>query len=85
MEKAKRDKELRSAKEMMLKEDMAKENEEKKRKTIEEMKRKIAEDKLEMLKKTPLGARAFADVTAAVSIWLLWQHVLGYYDNMYWF
>lgn len=32
------------------------------------MKRKMAEDKLETLKKTPLGARAFADVTAAVSI-----------------
>lgn len=31
------------------------------------MKRKIAEDKLEQLKKTPIGARAFADVTASVS------------------
>ena len=48
---------------------MKKENEEKKRRNIEEMKRKMAEDKLETLKKTPLGARAFADVTAAVR-WL---------------
>ena len=31
------------------------------------MKRRMAEEKLEALKKTGLGARAFADVTADVS------------------
>lgn len=41
--------------------------EEFKKKEREEMSRKIAEEKLEALKKTGLGARAFADITANVS------------------
>uniref|UniRef100_A0A1X7VGV1 Eukaryotic translation initiation factor 3 subunit A n=1 Tax=Amphimedon queenslandica TaxID=400682 RepID=A0A1X7VGV1_AMPQE len=64
-EEAKKEIELREQQKKILDEDMKKENEEKKRRNIEEMKRKMAEDKLETLKKTPLGARAFADVTAA--------------------
>lgn len=59
--------ELRKEREKVLQDDLEKEKEEKKKKEIEEMRRKIAEEKLESLKKTPLGARAFADITASVS------------------
>lgn len=58
---------LRKERKKVHEDDIKKEEEEKKKKEIEEMKRKMAQDKLEALKKTPLGARAFADVTAAVS------------------
>jgi translation initiation factor 3 subunit A len=61
----KKELELRQERRKILEADMKREEEEKKKKDVEDMKRKIAEDKLESLKKTPLGARAFADVTAA--------------------
>ena len=51
-----------------LEQDKKEREEEVKKKELEDMKRKIAEEKLEALRKTGLGARAFADITAHVSI-----------------
>lgn len=56
--------ERREEQKKKLDEDLKKEEDEKKKKDIADMKKKMAEDKLEALKKTPLGARAFATVTA---------------------
>ena len=60
--------ERREEQKKKLDEDLKKEEDEKKKKDIADMKKKMAEDKLEALKKTPLGARAFASVTADVCI-----------------
>ena len=59
--------ELREQQQKKHAEEMKKEEEEKKKKEINDMRKKLARDKLDALKKTPIGARAFAEVTADVS------------------
>ena len=66
-EKEEKEKEWRQAKQKLLEKDMKERKEEKERMEIAQMKMKIAEDKLKDLKKTPLGARAFADIKPQVS------------------
>ena len=41
-----------------------------------ELKRKLAQEKLEALKKTAVGARVFADVTVEVCFWSQHAHCL---------
>lgn len=48
---------------------MKEEMDKKKKKETAELEKKIAEDKLEALKKTAIGAKAFADITAEVIRW----------------
>ena len=59
-EKKKREKEK-------LEVEMKAEEEKKKRREKEDIEKRIAEDKLEALKKTPIGAKVFSDMTADVS------------------
>lgn len=71
-EKEEKEKEWRQAKQKLLEKDMKERKEEKERMEIAQMKMKIAEDKLKDLKKTPLGARAFADIKPEVSYTVVW-------------
>ena len=59
--------ELREQQQKKHAEEMKKEEEEKKKKEISDMRKRLARDKLDALKKTAIGARAFAEVTADVS------------------
>ena len=65
-ERRQREKQERQAEEERLKREALEREEEKQRKEVEEMKLKKAQDRLEALKKTPVGAKALADVTAEV-------------------
>lgn len=49
-----------------LDEEMKEEMDKKKKRETAELEKKIAEDKLEALRKTAVGAKAFADVTVEV-------------------
>ena len=78
-ERRQREKQERQAEEERLKREAKEREEEKQKKEVEEMKLKRAQDRLEALKKTPVGAKALADVTAEVrmcvyvkgSVWVL--------------
>ncbi|MCG8622530.1 MAG: hypothetical protein MJE68_11120 [Proteobacteria bacterium] len=59
-------KQERQAEEERLKREAEEREEEKKKKELEEMKLRRAQDRLEALKKTSVGAKALADVTAEV-------------------
>ena len=48
-----------------------------------ELKRKLAQEKLEALKKTAVGARVFADVTVEVCLWF--QYAYTHYTRSYQF
>ena len=59
--------EIKKKKQDKLNEELKEEESKKKKKEMAELEKRMAEDKLEALKKTPIGAKVFNDLTAEVS------------------
>ena len=67
-ERQHRQKQEREAEQERLGREAKEREEESKRQEMAELKRKLAQEKLEALKKTAVGARVFADVTVEVCV-----------------
>lgn len=59
--------ERKKKKQEKLDEELKEEQDKKKKKEMAELQKKMAEDKLEALRKTAIGAKVFSDITAEVS------------------
>ncbi len=70
-QRTRREKEERKAEKERLQREAKKREEQRKNAEIKDLKRRQAEDQLEKLKKTPVGARALADLKPEVSSFLL--------------